>query len=378
MSKIQLYPSKELHRIWKSWLAAYRWYYNEAIALLRCFDGIIQVSAYDLDRVLQVLENKPGWVSCLPGHQRQEACNDAVDAFKSAKVDGGSAKFKSCRDKSQVIKFKAGDYNGGTWYPRTTKGLKFKPSQPIPEQCNYGTLLVYQRGEWFACFPKVVDFIGAGSDRVIALDPGNRTFLTGYDGESILEIGKGDIGRIQRLCLHLDDLIGRSTKAKARKRRKMMLAADRMRGKIQSLIKDLHNKATNLLVNSYKLIFLPTFDVSQMVVRINGKGRKRKINSKSARQMMCFSHSRFEQHLKQAAARKGVIVALVNEAYTSKTCPNCGCVHHRLGGKKIFQCPECNYVMPRDINGALNIMIRALQATAFTVSGDAITIRVEQ
>ena len=29
----------------------------------------------------------------------------------------------------------------------------------------------------------------------IALDPGNRAFLTGYDGENVLEIGKGDIGR---------------------------------------------------------------------------------------------------------------------------------------------------------------------------------------
>ncbi|MBW4632255.1 MAG: hypothetical protein KME30_10230 [Iphinoe sp. HA4291-MV1] len=31
--------------------------------------------------MLQALENKPDWVN-LPGHQRQEACNDACDAFK--------------------------------------------------------------------------------------------------------------------------------------------------------------------------------------------------------------------------------------------------------------------------------------------------------
>ena len=29
----------------------------------------------------------------------------------------------------------------------------------------------------------------------IVLDPGNRAFLTGYDSENVLEIGKGDIGR---------------------------------------------------------------------------------------------------------------------------------------------------------------------------------------
>lgn len=111
-----------------------------------------------------------------------------------------------------------------------------------------------------------------------------------------------------------------------------------------------------------------------MVARINGRGKKRKINSKSARQMLTLSHYRFEQHLKQAAARSSVLVALVNESYTSKTCPNCGHIHHKLGGNKKFQCHTCNYKAPRDWNGALNIMIRALQATAFTFDGNAIVI----
>jgi hypothetical protein len=49
-------------------------YYNETIALLRCVDGVIDISAYTMDKVLQVLENKPEWIN-LPGHQRQEAFN---------------------------------------------------------------------------------------------------------------------------------------------------------------------------------------------------------------------------------------------------------------------------------------------------------------
>jgi putative transposase len=44
-------------------------------------------------------------------------------------------------------------------------------------------------------------------------------------------------------------------------------AANRVRERIQNLIKDLHNKAVNLLANSYKVIYLPTFDSSQMVIR---------------------------------------------------------------------------------------------------------------
>ena len=43
---------------------------------------------------------------------------------------------------------------------------------------------------------------------------------------------------------------------------------------------------------------------------------------------------------------------------------------YRLGGNKKFKCPECGWTADRDSNGARNIMIRALQATAFTITGD--------
>ena len=372
--KIRLYPSKELHKVWKRWLAQYRYYYNETIALLRCLQGSMKISAESLDKLLQQIETIPDWVKEIPGHQRQEACFEAYDAFWRASKDGGEASFKSVKDTNQTIQFKNGNYKNGTWYCKTTKGLTFTTiGQQVPYQCQYGTELVYRRGKWFGCFPEYKEVAPTLSDRVIALDPGNRTFLTGYDGENVLEIGKGDIGRIQRLCQHLDKLISRSTKVNCRQRLHMRIAANRVRERIQNLIKDLHNKATNLLVNSYKVIFLPTFDSSQMVIR-RSEGKKRRINSKSVRQMLTFSHYKFEKHLKQAAIKKGVIVVLCNESYTSKTCGNCGGVHHRLGGAKVFKCPHCGIHISRDVNGARNIMLRALQATAFTVTHDKIVL----
>ena len=36
--------------------------------------------------------------------------------------------------------------------------------------------------------------------------------------------------------------------------------------------------------------------------------------------------------------------------------------------------PKCGYSAPRDWNGDLNVMVRALQATAFTFDSDAIVI----
>ena len=48
--------------------------------------------------------------------------------------------------------------------------------------------------------------------RVVALDPGIRTFLTWFSETDAGQIGKHDFGRIQRLCHHLDQLISRTAK----------------------------------------------------------------------------------------------------------------------------------------------------------------------
>lgn len=366
VKRIRVYPSKELHRVWKRWLAAYRWVYNWTVAALKAGEGH---SAYYLQALARAAD-RPEWVKDLPGHQLQEAVSDALDAFWQAKKNNGCAKFKSCQSPTQVIKFKAGNFKHSRWYPKKTGKLELKTSQQWPEQCAYGTQLVYKQGKWFGIFPTVREVIPTSSDGVIALDPGVRTFLTGYDGDSVFEVGQKDIGRINRLCTHLDQLMSKIALSPVKRvRYKMRKAASRLRERIQNLVKDLHNKTARHLLDHYKLILLPTFESSQMV-----KKQRRKIRSKTARNMLTLKHYSFKQHLKQAAAREGIIVVEVNEAYTSKTCPECGHIHDKLGGSKQFRCPNCGYSAHRDWNGARSIMIRALQATAFTVKGDEILI----
>ena len=364
--KIRVYPCKELHKIWKQWLAAYRKIYNWTIAYLKK-NGI--ESSYTLQKLAREWE-RTDWVKELPGHQLQEAVADAVDAYTQALKEGGSAKFKSCRANSQVIKFKVGNYKNGTWYARKTKKLSFASHQEIPLNCEYGTSLVYQKGKWYGCFPQVKDIKESSRQKVIALDPGIRTFLTGYDGETILEVGKKDIGRITRLCSHLDNLMSRLSLSKSKRQRyKQRQAAMRMREKIQNLIKDLHNKVASFLVNNYKVIFLPTFETSSMVVKT-----QRRLNKKTARNMLTWGHYKFAQHLTQMADRNNCLVVRCNESYSSKTCPECGCIHEKLGGAKVFNCPNCDYKAGRDENGARIMILRALQASAFTVTGVAILL----
>ena len=136
VKKIRVYPEQDLHRLWKQWLAAYRRVYNWALEQLKAgFKG-------DLQKACRANDNFPDWVFELPGHQKQEACDEAFDAYRQARKNGGEAKFKSCRAKSQTIQFKVGNYKHGTWYPRKTNGLSFKATEPIPLESIYGTELV--------------------------------------------------------------------------------------------------------------------------------------------------------------------------------------------------------------------------------------------
>jgi putative transposase len=349
-----------LHQKWKSWLSASRYCYNKAIAVLNAGEQAL-TSAYSLrDYVLRL--DLPDWVKSAPSHPKENAIFDAWDACKQAKSVNGQASFRSCRQPSQSIKFHKVNFNGETWFPSLVKGLNFKSTEPI-QKTEFATQLVRDKKRWFACIPVTEEVESKELDKVIALDPGVRTFLTGFDGDSFQEFGKADIGRIQRLCSHLDSLMSKASKSSRKQKRRMHEAANRLRIRIRNLVDECHKQVANYLTSQYKVILLPTFETSQMVVK-----SKRKLHTKTARQMLTWGHYRFECHLKQAAKKRGVVVIDVNESYTSKTCTKCGYKHDKLGGSKTFKCPNCGHVHDRDWGGARNIMIRALRDGSFTLS----------
>jgi putative transposase len=297
----------------------------------------------------------PEWIKRTPCHIRQNAIFDAWRAFKASK----DAKFRSVRAPIQCIKFNDSNFKYGTWYPKLTKGLTFISSEPIPNSCNHATQLVKVKDRWYAVFPEEVEIEPSDSNGVIALDPGVRTFLTGFDGQQFLEIGSSDFGRIARLCQHLDQLTSRMSKVNAKQRRAMRRAAFRVRQKIRNLVDELHRQTACYLTKNYRIIFLPTFESSEMVAKA-----KRKIRAHTARAMLTWAHYRFKQTLKHQALTRGVTVIEVSEAYTSKTCTKCGHIHVKLGSSKIFKCLNCNHEINRDFNGALGILLRALKDTS--------------
>ena len=357
--KIKVYPSVELKTQWNKWVAACRYCFNQAIDYQKK-NG--RIGKGKLRNIIMQSE-LPQWVKDTPCHIRQNAIFDAHQAYTASR----DCKFRSCKAPRQTIKFNNCNFSHGTWYPLRTKGLGFVSSEVIPDASLYATQLIKDKsGDWFCVFLEEAKPIAQQENRIIALDPGVRTFLTGFDGQNFLEVGSSDMGRINRLCKYLDELMSRISLSKAAKeRQKMRKAASRLRSKIRNLVDDCHKKTASYLAKNYQVILLPKFETSEMTNR-----SKRKIRSKTARQMLTWAHYRFKQVLKNKAELSGCQVIDVTEEFTSKTCTKCGHIHTKLGGSKVFRCPVCDHVIPRDWNGALGIMLKALSGTTFTLSNE--------
>ena len=89
---------------------------------------------------------------------------------------------------------------------------------------------------------------------------------------------------------------------------------------------------------------------------------KRKINSKTARNIITWSHFTFRQRLLHKIREyPNVKLKIVTEEFTSKTCGKCGTLNPNLGSNKEFICGSCNYKSDRDLNAARNIFIKSLE-----------------
>lgn len=66
-----------------------------------------------------------------------------------------------------------------------------------------------------------------------------------------------------------------------------------------------------------------------------------------------WTHGQLRRYIAYKAAAKGMAVELINEAYTSQTCPNCGERHKPRG--RVYRCPTCGFRSHRDAVGAANI-----------------------
>ena len=362
--KIRLSLTSEQKALVKVWLAGSRWWYNEAVSLYRAGFAL---SEYDMRRVVRAVS--PEWFADVPSKILCGAIADAHKANqavwrkrKALKKKGIKRKvvlhFRSrkCPVQSLYLCHVAWNKALTTFYPSSLGNVHLCESLSVVPKDGR---LVSHNGRYYVTVPySSPRRVTENQGRVVALDPGIRSFLTFYSKNDCGKIGEGDFGRIQRLCVHLDGLIGKATKAIGFRKVRLKRACHRMRWRIRDLIDELHKQTARWLVDNYDIILLPTFETQDMVPR-----GKRCLHRQSVRSMLTFAHYRFKTFLKHKAFEMGKLVFDVNEAYTSKTVSWTGERVKNLGGAKVIRSRIDGQVMDRDINGARGIFLRALVDT---------------
>ena len=361
--RIRIYPTPAQKKMLRLWFDTARWCYNETIAWLK-------ESGQDANwkRIkTPLIHGVPTRLESVPYQIKSVAVRDACRAMSMVKKrnkdrtlsDGLShvsfVSFRSRKSPKQSCYIPQSAVKvDGVYY--TILG-KLRMAEALPDK-HGDSRLTSQNGQYHLVVTHEAQrHEGETQARVVALDPGIRSFQTWFSEDSTGHMAPGAFGRIQRLCNHLDNLISKRATTPKRlrfKRRNLQQAIDRMRWKISNLVDELHHQVARWLVDNFDLILIPSFETQDMVLR-----GKRKLRRKSVRNLLTFSHYRFREFLTWKAWQNGKTVIVVNEAYTSKTCSWSGEIVQNLGGRKTIVGSD-GIRLHRDINGARGIFLRAL------------------
>ncbi len=216
-----------------------------------------------------------------------------------------------------------------------------------------------QAGEWFACFSCDVPDSPSPvpTDMEVGIDVGIHHLAATSDGE-VIENPKWYRGAQKKLRV-AQRRVSRRTKGGSN-RRKAIVQLQKQHEHVKNCREDYLNKLAYWLIQHYDRIAIEDLTIKGMVR-----------NHHLSKSIMDAGWGYLKQRLMSKAEEAGRQVILVNPAFTSKTCSNCGQEIQGLTlADRWVTCP-CGLSEDRDVNAAKNILARANQKASHT-AGSAV------
>ncbi len=162
-------------------------------------------------------------------------------------------------------------------------------------------------------------------------------------------------GHNKRLA-SLSSALSRKVKG-SRRYKKLVKSKSRMKAKHKRVLSDIEHKVSRAIVAvavERQASTLVIGDIKNIADEVDlGKKTNQKISG--------WNHGKVRQLVTYKAAAEGIAVVLVDERYTSQTCPNCGERHKPQG--RVYRCPACAFQSHRDVVGQINILSKFKQGT---------------
>lgn len=248
---------------------------------------------------------------------------------------------------------------------QTEKVLKAVPALDFRADCETVYTIQYdKKQDVFTLFrrKKITHINEKSACKVIALDPGVRTLLTGITRKSIVEIGVGVGDHIRNIYKKIESIkqcnVKKNTDDKSmstmkrgvlnRSRRDKI---SRLETKIKNYVNDTQWKTALFLAKYYDHVVIGSFSTSNM--------SKKKVGVMNLRVMKSLNMYQLREKIKYKCMIYKRKYLRVNEAYTTKLCSKCG-EYNDVGGSKIYTCTKCNYQCDRDVKSACCILMKSL------------------
>ena len=329
------------------------------------------------------------WTKDTPAHAKGEACFNAYVNYKTTLINyicRVIIKFLNCVRNNTVKDFKLLEFNlkpstidsvaidkhalnfdKNTFFPRRMKNMYYTVNKKDKTRCmkliNYNlsnisdSKLIYNNGYFLCLSLNIKSTYKDKKYNTVALDPGVRTFQTIYSPDGIsAKLGDGYNKVLYNKMTNIDycNSLLDDKKLSKRKLKRIRKRINKKWTKMKNIVDELHKTTANYLVNNFHNIIVPETNISDMVKKFD-----RNIGKSTVRSLLQLAHYKFRERLVQLADRKSVNITLTSEAYTSKTCGQCGYIDQSLGSKKTYLC-SCSYTCDRDLHGARNIYIRTI------------------
>ena len=362
--RIRIYPTQQQKQLFKQWFGVERKVYNTCINHFNKKD--IEFKGWMKMSTLVLHSFTESYIKSVPYQVKNMSVKDAYTSWqancKKTKKTGKPFKlrYKSRKNPVQSCYIPKNAVSESGIYHTISGKLKFSEREWLKNDiCD--CRLINDHGRWYISVPqKFSTFATENQGGIVALDPGVRNFLTYFSEDGRFGwLGLHAFDRILKLNLKRDRLLSRLSLTKnKRKKGKLKRTLNGTYHRIQDLVDELHWQCINYLVHNFSVIAFPPFEVKGMTK----KGRK--LRKSVVRSMLSLRFFEFKERLKQKCKECGVLYIEQNESYTSKTNSFTGELMNNLGSKEWFMYDGIK--VHRDLNGARNILIRAMRDSSAT------------
>lgn len=358
--KFLLNPTKKQSKILKEILEECRWLYNlfleqrisahELEMKLTKYDQLMMIPALKMERpsldlvYSQVLQDV--------GVRLDKAFQNFFRRFKNGDLPG-FPRFKSY-DRYNSFCFPQSGFQLNNKELKIAKvgKIRIKQHRSIEGKIKTCTL-IQENTKWFVCFScEVSAKVLEPNEKSVGIDVGLENFAVLSTGEKIenprfFQKEQKELAKAQKKLSKLE---------------KNTIERNKQKKVVQNIHSRIKNKRFNFchqtsrqIINEFQYICVEDLNIKSMIQ-----------GSYLAKSISDASWNQFCQFLTYKAEEAGRKLGIVNPAYTSQICSQCGSCTKKKLSERTHMCLECGYKTTRDLNAAQNILALGLDGLGLT------------